>query len=505
MDQDYGARGSLHRLAKPIRLDRLGHKIEVATLEGLALYCEEAFAEGDLGWLVSRLNPGDAQELAGLPQTVLAIVDLLSRDGAHAAMMHLSLPFAKNVSSLISTMTGEHLGALCDILVSWPLHLLRRVWPSLLARMFAFGRDEFTQCYPGMRSLLASVEARTPHPRRRELLLAFDDEVDRLLTVAKRDQTTTHDESQLAPKIHLAMCLHRSVYRDRIDTNSLGALIAELTFICAYSRPITDSHRVLYRALLALETADKKASQGYAYAVQMCSQLLHAIESLSRRDPQANQTLRTHRDYPPLRQALVALQESSVGDGDPASVHVAAGAIKRILYDDDQSASLSTALQSYLGGYQRPVHALLVELEGWAREQDYTKLRVSTTSTAISDIEPTVVFTEGALRDVVHELTTNFDKVRDNWASNQPVAGALDRVPLFVVDIDVQLSIEFVTICLCNPCRPEDYDRIKAGTGIGVAKVRSVLARLGHSYDVGAYNREQGTLTHSLRLQRIHR
>lgn len=79
-DQDYRARRAARRLPSFFAAQRplAREVVTISTYEGLEIYCEEAYVEGDLSWLVDRCHPSDPEHFH--LETLVAVIELLSRD-----------------------------------------------------------------------------------------------------------------------------------------------------------------------------------------------------------------------------------------------------------------------------------------------------------------------------------------------------------------------------------------------------------------------------------------
>ena len=443
MDQEYWTRPRMTRLSDPVDLKRGNwtDAVRLMTVEGIELFCEETYVDGDLLWLVARLSPSHLQFFS-LPRVLLTVIDLLSRDMDMLLRVHLRDSFLANIQAILVRhhLSGAELAQLMEIMTSWPLHCLCDIWPFLLHALLDPSSPKLADAYPGAVFLLSEIEGRRAHALKTRLQGEFDDSVNKLLGVRPPDRQT-------AGHYFLVSQLRRAAYSERSEYTSTGALIQELSLALDYGA--IERHGALYWGLhLLKECSAGTEPRQLVDVVQAASYLWFALKNLTLNDPEAKRLL-GHADYSGLGDAINQLERAypkcgAMGDNSQQHEQVkqAAAIIRRILYEGSHGGqdSFCMRLQQYLAEYTRPVGDVHRGIAEWAKGQHAGPLDVSLRYVDNSD-QAYVILHESAFNEVCDNLLSNFEHAQRRWSKQHTPVGEMfvaDQKK-FAIDVYVQV------------------------------------------------------------------
>jgi orotate phosphoribosyltransferase len=499
VDQDYQARRSLTTLSSTITVSRPGDPTDVrlATREGLELYCEEAYVDGDILWLLERCHRSHSQHFA--QSALLTVLDLLSRDFALLGRVQARTVFLDRVEALLvaQVFTGPALGRMMEMLLGWPLHCLRQVWVALLESLFRQTLDEFTDCLPAMELLLEEIEQRPAHAIRERLLQQFEARLVQFVGAAPANDT------EWRTRALFTMCLQRGVDRLRPTYRQFGELLVDAHLLTAYFAPDRPSHQVLKSGLAALSASDPAVpASKYMYVVQMLDHLRHSLHGLKRFDFGVTDWSNTD-GYERFDQLVSQLHGGYPHHGNlangTAGVGELAGEIGDLLYRDSTAGAFRERLEKYLGARRLSLEAFLQPLLT-ANIADAEMVFTETRAEARSD-RIFIPLDDEAHKGVLSDFVENMKKAAALWLQAQPRPSTLfSAVPSFRILVEYDATQRTVLLSIRNP-------RL-AGTpqqGVGLGQIETFLARFGHEYKIRVVDSlGQETIVHDFRLRRIY-
>jgi orotate phosphoribosyltransferase len=511
IDQDFGARGHLHPLDHEMELKRQSQPepVHISSIEGLEVFCEEAYVEGDLSWLVDRIAPVDE---ANFPAEVrLTIISILSRDTSMLLRVRVRQSLLENVSYLLKGLClhGNDLGRLMEILCDWPLHYLNYIWHELWNAVFSEKVSTLTECYPGAQLLLASVADRPEHRLKASLLKYVDQKINDLM-VESRSQSATAEkiyDEETARVTQLAMCLRRSAYRENEVFKGKGALLTEIALIVAYYAPGKPHHWTLWKGLNLLSgSTEATRSTECMYAVQLAGRLWSALASLVRLDQDATKQLANHRDYERLRSAVERLQDYYPHQGRLGERHVevqrCAAEIKSVIYENNDDDGFRNTLLQFLSSYRLSVADALIPLRRWVEKDANAELIYSPIGLEETLPRLFVVLDRQTVEEVFEEITNNMIFAKNNWLDNQK--GKIGLFTRFPVTITVIQEFDTIVLQIISPSTDEDYRRMKTGSGgSGLGLIKIALERLGHTYT--SIHNPDNTVEQRITMRRMYR
>jgi hypothetical protein len=497
-DQDYRARRSLTALPRPLPFRRRNHDaITLTTYEGLELYCEEAYVEGDIAWLVHRCQPSHPEHF--LASSLLSVVELLSRDfGVLGVGLRRRFLEAVRLMLFARSFHGRNLAHLLEILSQWPLHCLQYVWPDLLIAVFGERTVDFTECYPALELLLLEIDSR-PRPRAlsRSLIQAFDQ---RLVTLL--EETPVADRTRRT-RVDIAMCLRRGLDR-RTASADLGSLISYAAYLLGYFAQTRQAHWILRGGLNALAKATPAdAASDRIFTVQMGDHLRYTLEELRLRDPNADDWAR-HSSYDRVRELLTELHKKfPKGDvignaaGDLQQITVE---LSLLLYDDTSPGSFHGALRKYVNDRRISLKDALNSVLD-IRNLAHFRITVSPAEEQLAELF--VVLDADATTSVFPELANNLKNAGAHWLGSRMLSGDLFG-PQFEIQITVRTEeVSTLSIDIQNVCDEAIYRKMRdGGEGLGRGQIQMALERFGHRYRID-YNQQPARLHQTLTLRRI--
>lgn len=501
-DQDYRARRSLHPLRNAIEVRRTSTHptLTIATLEGLELFCEEAYVDGDVAWLVQRCTPGHAEQFP--LETLLAVIELLSRDfGVLGVELRRSFLEAVRLLLFGQGFRGRHLALLLETLSNWPVHCLAYLWDEVLHCVFREDVEGFTDCYPALELLLLEIERRRrPKTVVERLLRAFDRKLTELL-----EDTPLLDRARRT-KVDFAMCLRRGVSR-RTAPPAIGTLVADAAFLLAYFAPTRPSHWVFRGGLNALSKASPNDdARVRAFVIQMADQLRFTLEELRVREPGATDWS-SHAGYGRLDALLLELHSvyprtPRIGERADHLQRIGSELLE-LLYNDTSAPSFHTTLSKYLDDRRLSVVAVLAPVLSLHESLGIT-IEYGTEVTRLGEVF--VVLDSNGTALVFGELANNLRRTYISWSESRPPRELFGGTAAFALKINVDTQeINTLALSLENPCEDSSYRRMIAGTeGFGLAQIKTTLERFGHSFRLD-YDAQRQRLTQILTMRRIPR
>lgn len=495
VDQDYQARRSLTPLMSPVLVSRPADRTEVkiTTREGLELYCEEAYVEGDLHWMLERCHRSHAQSFEG--EVLITVIELLSRDCSLLGRVQARKAFLDRVEALLvaRAFRGPSLGRIIETFLGWPLYCLRDVWPALLKSVFSQSLEEFADCLPAMELLLEELEQRPAHTIRDALLQDFE------LRLSAFVEAAPPNDTEWRTRVLFAMCLQRGVDRLRPAYRHFGELLVDAHLLTAYFAPDRPSHQVLKSGLSALASsnADVPASR-YMHVVQMLDHLRHSLRGLNRLDFGVTDWSNTE-GYDRFDDLVSKLHQGfphagTISDGT-AQIRDLAAAIGDLLYRDPTADAFRDRLQRYLGARRLSLTDFIQPLVAADIPQARIEFRSDAVRRAVSQVF--IPIDEEARKGVLSDFVENMRKAASAWQVVQPHPSSLLANPaIFEVVLDCDMARSVVVLSVRNPRPPQTQN-----SGVGLAQIEMFLARFGHEYKLDDSSTE---IAHEFRLRRIY-
>jgi hypothetical protein len=513
MDQDLSARGRLQSLPEVIELRRseLIGEVAVSTREGLEMFCEEAYVEGDIGWLLRHINPQHPDSLADL-DVILQIVAMLARDFRLLRRVGLADEFLSHVNAMLARgmFRGKRLGLLMESASGWPLHCLQAIWDNLLAAVFVQSSDDFVDCYGGARLLLADVGQRYEHPIRSALFAVFDNQVLKL-----HNGVTPSDRARRIT-VHMALCLWRSIHPLTQQNRTVGELISGLSFLLGFFAPDKADHRILSRGLDDfILCAILPDARRYIYVVQMAEHIRADLVSLEQLAPTGSDRMIAAPDYRLLLGAITELQTTypnlegrDMDEKELRSAQESAARIRKVLYADESEGGLNSVLRSFLNQYRCSPREALNSILDWVQRDTGVSLNTSLSDADLDNENLQVVLNDEALHEIFDALATNIveAKVRRDktFKCQRPDTDLFGAPPTFWISIQHDITIERLVLTILNPCTREEYQTLQSATGEGIRGLKSAATWLGHDYDT-RWQEQTEDLQQTISLRRIHR
>ncbi len=512
MDQDLGARSRLHKLREVLELqrNRMTGSVAISTREGLEMFCEEAYVEGDIAWLVTHINPQHPDSFLD-PNVMLALIALLARDMRLLRRVGLSERLLVNINAVLATrvLHAKHLGLLMETLCGWPLHCLQEIWDNLFHTVFEESNDDFVESYGGAHLLLTDVCQRYEHPIRSALLKAFDTQVLELY-----HQAAPSDRPRRT-KVHMAMCLRRTSYWPSQHVRTFGELISELSFLLGFFAPDKIEHRILSRGLddLLQETEPTKPVR-HIHVVQIAEHIRTDLASLVQLEMSALNGLQTNPNYGALLTAITDLQHAypsmdspHIGGNELRTIQGCADKIRMLLYVDEEPESLPSVLKKFLNEYRCTPRKMLGHIIEWAGTDQNVTLNNSLSDAELVNEDLLVVLNDEAVCEIFQELTTNLKRAkkrRDDGFTQKRKTDLFEVPPRFEVVVWHEKTIDKLILFLRSPCAKDDFERLTAASGVGLRSLKNAVDFLGHSYEA-SWDEPTATLTQKFSLRRIHR
>lgn len=476
-EQDPQARKKLNHYSSLINYSRpfMEESVSISTSEGQIILFEEAYVEGDIGWLVSLVHPSHPKQTSiGL---LLEIIGILSRDFSLLHQSKVKDKFLKYVRLQVfgKYFEGKHLARLMELLSNWQLNCLIYVWFDLWLTLFEEDEISFYESYPGAYILIRSVTNRQEHPLKNEMLNVFNNKVGKLL-----DESRCSLDFKLKRKALLAAGLRTSVYRYTQEYRHIAPLVAEITRVVAYYPLEKSAHWILWKGLNSFALCEKgEITKKYVFVLQMMSQLFIASSSLALVDPIFIEVTE-HPGFTKLQDVYENLKDECKKRVEIGSqykiIRNYANELKNILYEDKSPNGFNVKLQKYLEAYKCSLSDIIDKISASLGEQDVA---------FNNDIELSafnVVMDNSCLVHSFEEISKNLADAKKRYFTKQcQLTFPTERFP---VNICITCDSEKIFFEIENKATEKDCEEVDNKTEHGITQIEVNLRRLGHNYNI---------------------
>lgn len=468
-------------------------EVSVATIEGYELFCESSYVEGDIKWLVERINP-ERHDIFP-PEIIISVIELLTRDVSLLFRVRLRKSLLENLVKLIRVkkIRGSQLGLLLETLSQFPLFCLKdELWESIWTTFLNETEPHFNECYEGAQFLLQDVNRRSNHTLRKKLLNEFEEKTFAVIEQLPNDST-------YAKKKAMLKCLLRSYRFER--PVAFYWLIDQISQLLKY--PITNApthHQILYKDLIGLSNLkDESNKSDYIATIQMLKQLQYLLALLARHHQIDSTEIKIHLGYDRFNWLLNGIEhefgenfeESKTKINDYARELLELLFLNRPEFSEhsrEQRLSFKATLEGFIDRYHKSLAEVLKPI-----------LELKNKGVQIDNIEiennRRVVFDDKAVKEVFEELARNFDNHNKGLQDNKNREGVTVSRSLFsnpTIKTKVTYEGAFVLIEFQNLCSAEDRKHIEKGGNNGIKQITKGLEKFGYEYDKDFNETESG-------------
>lgn len=494
MDQDFFARRKMTPVIKIKNFtSEISGAVTITSQEGLEIYCEEKYIEGDIAWLINRIDKYRSSIFIQEKDVILTIIEILSRDLSIIRRLRLQKQWFDNLRTLLTQkiIYKNYLARFMEILAIWPLHCLYKIWVDLIKILFEENYEHLIDCYPGAQFLLFEIDNRPNHKFKSLLLNDFESRIQLLL------KGTLPNDEEGRTKCQLFMCLKRSAFGNRPENKSISALISDMIYILAYYSPEKINHMIFRKCLNLLCLAKEEYKSEYRIVSQLASQLWYILESLTQQDPNAL-VIRHLPEYQKLGVQIEFLQNIYSYKNSLAeklkNINQSANIIKMILFGDNMKGHFRAVLEEYIDKYKCTFSKMMKPFE---EKKFILKYSGSFNKSDFNNIF--TVIDESSMEDVFGELAINLERAREKYSWNNL---SNQKSLVYEIDIITNESMDKIELSIKNECIMEDYENIKKGlVGKGIGRMKTKLNWLGHTFDI---NYDGKYLEQTLGLRRIY-